>query len=173
MNTKFYLLPVAALVSMLCACGGGSDNDNTASNPPPAYAPGNLLVSRSVYDPGFIVAGPLPNNGNPTGSGTAAAAIDAVSPGTFPKVFTNDANDANFGVTSDIWLDQWTPGATSASQATNLTAMAKQAGFDISTSFPSKSELALNVSQDKSAITFVGYNAPSDQIDISNSNTPG
>ncbi|MDR0479318.1 MAG: hypothetical protein LBH31_05850 [Burkholderiaceae bacterium] len=132
-----------------------------------------MLVSRSVYDPSFTVTGPLPNNGNPTGSGTAAAAINAVSPGTFPNVFTNDANDANFGVTSDIWLDQWTPGATNASQNTNLTAMAKQAGFDISTSFPSKSELALNVSQDRSAITFVGYNAPSDQIDISNSNTPG
>jgi hypothetical protein len=172
------MLPVAALVSTLCACGGGSDSGGAASNPSSpatsaAYAPGNLLVSRSVYDPGFTVTGQLPDNGNPTGSGTAAAAVDAVSPGTFPNVFTNDANDANFGVTSDIWLDQWAPGGTSAAQSANLTAMAQQSGFDISTSFPSKSELALNVSLDKSAVTFMGYNAPSNRIDISNSSTPG
>jgi hypothetical protein len=180
----FRLLPIAAVTSALCACGGGhhSSTPGSASAPAPAsqpavstapYAPGNLLVSRSTYDSGFTVAGQLPYNGNPEGTGAAAAPVNAVSPGGFPNVFTNDANDANFGVTSEVYLDQWTPGATSASQTTDITAMAKQNGFDFATSFPSKSELGLTVSVDKSAITFMGYNAPIDQVDVSNSNTPG
>jgi hypothetical protein len=41
------------------------------------------------------------------------------------------------------------------------------------TSFPSKSELALNLSTDGRYITFMGYTAPVNGIDISNSNTPG
>lgn len=172
------MLPIAALVSALCACGGGSDSTASSSGTPATpsaavYTAGNLLVSRSTYDPGFTVSGNIPEyNGNPTGSGTAAAPVDAVTPGTFPNVFANDANDANFGITSAIWLDQWAPNGTSAASSVNLTEMAQKNGFDISTSFPSKSELALNVSTDKSAITFMGYNAPINRIDVSNSNTP-
>ncbi|HEX3636404.1 MAG TPA: hypothetical protein VHV99_13085 [Paraburkholderia sp.] len=172
-NTIFRLLPVAAVASMLCACGGSNPGTPTTTSTPPAPTGNKLLVSRSAYDPGFTVAGQLPYNGNPAGTGTAASAVSAVTPGGFPNVFNNDANDANFGVTSEIYLDQWAPGATSASQTTDITTLAKQNGFDISTSFPSKSELALNVSVDKSSITFMGYNAPIDQVDISNSNTPG
>jgi hypothetical protein len=41
------------------------------------------------------------------------------------------------------------------------------------TSFSSKSELALNLSTDHSYLTFMGYLAPIDAIDISNSNTAG
>ena len=41
------------------------------------------------------------------------------------------------------------------------------------TSFSSKSELALNLSTDGSYLTFMGYLAPIDAIDVSNSNTPG
>jgi hypothetical protein len=40
------------------------------------------------------------------------------------------------------------------------------------TSFPSKSELALNLSTDGSYLTFMGYVAPVGAADISNSNTP-
>jgi hypothetical protein len=40
------------------------------------------------------------------------------------------------------------------------------------TSFPSKSELALNLSTDGKDVTFMGYLAPVDGIDVSNSNTP-
>jgi len=172
------MLPIAALVSTLCACGGGSDSSGLLPGTPVApssggYTAGNLLVSRSVYDPGFTVTGPIREyDGNPTGAGTAAAPVDAVTPGTFPNVFTNEANDPNFGVTADIWLDQWTPNGAGAASSANLTELAQKSGFDITTSFPSKSELALNVSLDKSAITFVGYNAPHNRIDISNSNTP-
>ena len=41
------------------------------------------------------------------------------------------------------------------------------------TSFSSKSELALNLSTDHSYLTFMGYLAPIDAIDVSNANTPG
>jgi hypothetical protein len=41
------------------------------------------------------------------------------------------------------------------------------------TSFSSKSEIALNLSTDGRHITFMGYLAPVNAIDISNSNTPG
>jgi hypothetical protein len=41
------------------------------------------------------------------------------------------------------------------------------------TSFPSKSELALHLSTDGKYLTFMGYVAPIDAIDVSNSNTPG
>ena len=41
------------------------------------------------------------------------------------------------------------------------------------TSFSSKSELALNLSNDGRFITFMGYVAPVNTLDVSNSNTPG
>ena len=41
------------------------------------------------------------------------------------------------------------------------------------TSFSSKSELALNLSPDGKYVTFVGYNAAVDTVDVSNANTPG
>jgi hypothetical protein len=40
-------------------------------------------------------------------------------------------------------------------------------------SFSSKSELALNLSTDHQYVTFMGYDAPIDTLDVSNSNTPG
>jgi hypothetical protein len=45
-------------------------------------------------------------------------------------------------------------------------------GNSISTSFSSKSELALNLSTTRSALTFMGYEAPINMLDVSNSNTP-
>jgi hypothetical protein len=42
----------------------------------------------------------------------------------------------------------------------------------IVTSFSSKSELSLNLSTSRRALTFTGYNAPVNTLDVSNSNTP-
>jgi hypothetical protein len=75
-NTIFRLLPVAAVASILCACGGsnpGTPTATTTTSTPPAPTGNKLLVSRSAYDPGFTVAGQLPYNGNPAGTGTAAS----------------------------------------------------------------------------------------------------
>ncbi len=41
------------------------------------------------------------------------------------------------------------------------------------TSFSFKSELAVNVSEDGTAMTLLGYIAPANVIDVSNANTPG
>ncbi|WP_233836419.1 hypothetical protein [Paraburkholderia sp. ZP32-5] len=183
-STAFRLLPIAAMTSMLWACGGNSTPTTGASPSSGASAPApasgtqantqpSLLVSRAVYDPTFTVTGTLPFNATP--ETTNAAPVTAVTPGTYPNVFTTEGvtNDANFGVTSDMVIDQWAAGATSPTQYLDVTATAKQNGFDFTTSFASKSELAMNLSQDGTAITFNGYNAPVDSIDRSNSNTPG
>jgi hypothetical protein len=185
MQTTLRLLPIAAVVSFLAACGGTNSSTpastatgatSPASSTTPtttasAYTAGNLLVARTAYDSAFTVSGTLPYNATPTT--TNAAPISAVSPGTFPNVFTNDANDANFGVTSEVYLDQWAPGASAPAQTLDITAQASKNGVKFATSFASKSEMALNVSLDSKSVTFVGYNTSPDQLDISNSNTPG
>jgi uncharacterized protein (TIGR03437 family) len=43
----------------------------------------------------------------------------------------------------------------------------------VNTSFSSKSEVALNLSTDGTAITFMAYVAPPNTVDVSNSNSPG
>lgn len=90
----------------------------------------------------------------------------------FPGVFNNDKVDGSFGVTSPIFLDD----ITSDGKLLNTVAVDP---LRIVTSFSSKSELALNRSLDKKVITFVGYvGSPGfvtgpNQLDVSNSNTPG
>jgi hypothetical protein len=149
------------------------------------FLPGTLVVSRSVYvgDASTVTLGEtLPPGcaaGNVTlpllaGSTTTVAVTcaAATADGTFPGVFNNDTPDASFGVTSPIFLDNIT---TDGEELGTLGIPSNQ----IVTSFSSKSELALNLSVDRKSITFVGYRggtgfvtAPN-QLDVSNSNTPG
>jgi hypothetical protein len=98
----------------------------------------------------------------------------ATADGTYPTVFENDVPDGSFGVTSSIFLDN-------LSTEGQLFGTLAVPSAEIVTSFSSKSELALNLSQDGKSITFVGYRggaspffptAPN-QLDVSNSNTPG
>jgi hypothetical protein len=139
MNTTLKALPIAVLISVMYGCGGGVQNSpgstapqsgasapqGSASSTPATsasasnYTPGNLLVSRTAYDPANVVSGTLPYNATPTT--TNASPVTAVTPGTYPNVFTNDANDGNFGITSEAYLDQWTPGAGSPSQTLQKT----------------------------------------------------
>jgi len=149
------------------------------------FRPGTLVVSRSVYvgdsstvsvgetlPPGCVAGNvtlPLLAGGTTTVAVTCAA---ATADGTFPGVFNNDAPDGSFGVTSPIFLDNIT---TDGQRIGTLNIPSDQ----IVTSFSSKSELALNRSLDGKSITFVGYRggtgfvtAPN-QLDVSNSNTPG
>ena len=123
--------------------------------------PGNLLISRSVYTPASLVPGStvLP-------PGCVAACAVATTDGTYPFVWNNDLADSSFGITSKIYLDQSTP----SGRVLNTRAVPSD---QLVTSFPSKSELALNLSTDGSAVTFMGYVAPPDALDVSNSNTPG
>jgi hypothetical protein len=90
-RTTLRLLPIAAVTSVLWACGGSNHpaTPPAASTPPAAAAP-TLLVSRGIYDPNFALSGQLPYNanGNATTGVTPAQSIFAVSPGTFPNVPT-------------------------------------------------------------------------------------
>jgi len=134
--------------------------------------PGNLVVSRSVYSgtaSTATVGQALPPNCPVTASCPKKTATDN---GSFPaigstnNVWNNAAVDGSFGITAPIFLDQLTPSGTLVSTFAVPTSL-------LVTSFPSKSEIALNLSKDGSAITFMGYVAPVNTLDVSNSNTPG
>lgn len=143
------------------------------------FLPGNLVVSRSVYD----------NNANNVTVGmqlppvcvVSASCVAATNDGAFPFVFNNaapaphGAADGSFGITSPIFLDQITTSGTLVN--TLEIPNSSQKGVpptkdQMVTSFSSKSEISLNLSTDGSLLTFMGYLAPVDTLDVSNSNTP-
>jgi uncharacterized protein (TIGR03437 family) len=138
----------------------------------PGFTPGNLVVTRSVYSGDATtvhVSQPLP----PVCPATAkCGTATATAGGTYPtlanpnNVFDNNKADGSFGITSPILLDQLTPTGTLVNTLTIPPNM-------VVTSFSSKSELAINLSDDGSALTFMAYVAPLNSIDVSNSNTPG
>jgi hypothetical protein len=141
----------------------------------PFFKTGNLVVSRSVYD----------NNSNnitvgeqlPPGCAMANC-VSATFDGTFPQVFNNGLVDGSFGITSKIYLDQLNPSSGSVLGSLQVPSNAIDPYTfpyfpdHMVTSFSSKSELAVNLSTDRHSLTFMGYVAPVDAPDVSNSNTP-
>ncbi|WP_158945406.1 hypothetical protein [Granulicella sp. S190] len=139
------------------------------------FYPDNLVVSRSLYNNNVnnVKIGALlpPNCAN-----TVGPCVAAIDNGSYPFVFNNVTVDASFGITSKIYLDQVTPSGflldsleVPNSSLRNIRSESNQ----LVTSFSSKSEIALNLSTDGKLLTFMGYVAPIDAIDVSNSNTPG
>ena len=144
-----------------------------------------LVLSRSIYvgtaetvsvgqtlPPGCVpgaVTLPLLAGGTTTVNVTCST---ATADGTYPTVFNNNKADGSFGVTSPIFLDNITSDG-------HLLGTLSIPSDQIVTSFSSKSELALNRSTDGKSITFVGYRGgpgfltTPNQLDVSNSNTPG
>ncbi|HEY7336801.1 MAG TPA: hypothetical protein VH639_18040 [Bryobacteraceae bacterium] len=166
-NWRAAFYSVAAGAFMLAICGSTASAQNGSAY----FYPGNLVVSRSVYDnnPNNVQVGmtlpPICTN----------SCVQAVVDGTYPFVWNNDAVDASFGVTSKIFLDQITPSGTPVSslEVPNSSQKGVPPTKDqVVTSFSSKSEMALNLSTDGGSLTFMGYLAPIDAIDVSNSNTP-
>ena len=137
--------------------------------------PGNLVVSRSVYDnraANVTVGETLPPNCVVSTGSCVTAAYD----GTYPFVFNNAPIDGSFGITSRIFLDQITPFGWPISTIevpNNLEGRVGAKNDQLVTSFSSKSELALNLSTDGRYLTFMGYVSPANAVDVSNSNTPG
>jgi hypothetical protein len=155
------------LSGVVGATGALADDDGVE------FKPGNLLISRSVYDnnPANVAAGTtvLPPNCVP------ANCVTATADGSYPNIWNNDAVDASFGITAKIILDQLKP----SGELVNSLEVPNSSDRRISptkdqmvTSFPSKSEIALNLSTDGRVVTFMGYLAPIDALDVSNSNTP-
>lgn len=150
-SASFVLLLATTALSALLLAPQGARAQN-------AYTPGNLLVSKSVLNaPANLL---VPNQTVLPGGGGATA----VGNGLFSNIFKNEAPDPSFGVTTAITLDQVTRGGS---------VVGSQAVPGVVTSFSSKSELGLNLSADRRSVTFMGYNAPVNTLDVSNSNTPG
>lgn len=159
------------LVSSIVVTGAASA---PAQNGSTFFSPGNLVISRSVYDNNannVQVGETLPPNCQQTTGGCAGPATNN---GTYPEVWNNALVDGSFGITSQAFLDQYT---TAGSLVNSLTvASTRHIGAapladELVTSFSSKSELALNLSTDGQYLTFMGYVDGFDDLDVSNSNT--
>jgi|SRR5271165_2352971 len=143
-----------------------------ATAAPITLPPGDLAILYSVY-PGLPNPNTMSTGGYTTPNITAGVTVLPINPpvtaiadGTYPNVFNNAQVDGNFGVTAPIYLGQITPAGKTVS-TTDLTALT-----GITTSFSSKSEMALNLSTNRNALTFLGYNSAVGALDVSNSNTP-
>ncbi|SHJ75162.1 hypothetical protein SAMN05444159_1394 [Bradyrhizobium lablabi] len=135
------------------------------------FRPGNLLLSRSVYDnnPANIAVGTqLPPNC------VAPNCVTATADGSYPFIWDNSLVDGSFGITAKIVLDQLKPSGelVNSLEVPNSADGIPPTRDQMVTSFPSKSEIALNLSTDGRVVTFMGYLAPIDALDVSNSNTP-
>src|SRR5215475_854446 len=141
---------------------------------PGGLASGNLLVPTGVWKTNAdITAGTtqLPPN-CATADPAFVTCGTAVAPGSYPIVFNNSTADGNFGVTEPIVLDEINPNSDHLVKA--ITVPDNPANGDyLTTSFSSKSELAVLQSTDGQFDTFIGYVAAPGTIDASNSNAPG
>ncbi len=162
--------------------GGSAIAGNVGGSPAHAgerswFLPGNLVVSRSVYvgtaatiTPGVTVLPP----------GCTSGCAFASNNGSYPGVWNNDSVDGSFGVTAPVFLDQITQSGrlvnslpVPASPACGSGSSAGDTEDHAVTSFSSKSEVALNLSTSGRDMTFMGYVARPNTLDVSNSNTPG
>ena len=138
-----------------------------------ALVPGSLAISGTVYPRhgvNITVGQNLPFATNYSSSTNPEPAIpvypQAVVDGQYPYVFNNAAVDGSFGVGTpidlfDVSLDGRPLGVVHVPTS------------GMTTSFESKSELALNLSTDGQDLSFLGYDVPTGTLDASNSNTPG
>jgi hypothetical protein len=167
------LLTAVSVVGLTGAQTARASDDDGFTLP---FFPFNLAVARSVYvDTGSIQAGTtvLPPNCSPANCPTP---VTAVTSSAYPYVFNNDTVDGNFGITSKIYIDQVTPfgWVFSSLEVPNSSDHGVGPNSDqMVTSFSSKSELAVHLSTEGKALTFMGYYSPIGAIDVSNSNTPG
>ena len=162
-----------ALTALATAAAAAPAQADLPWSGPHFLLPDNLLVSSSVYDTGPAIQ---PGTTQLPPGCTGANCVTATNGGTYPYVFNNDLADASFGITSRVFLDEITPFGFPLAriEVPNSTVPGVSASSDqLVTSFSSKSELALNLSTDGRYVTFMGYNAPDDALDVSNSNTPG
>ncbi len=166
-------LSLAAFSLALSAVAQDGDHDRDDLH----FFPNNLVLSRSVYDnlaTNVIVGQLLPPNCPATAK--CPGAPGATNDGTFPYVFNNAAYDGSFGITSRIYLDQLTPSGHTINTLelpNSLTPGRTKTTNQLVTSFSSKSELGLHLSTSGKVLTLMGYVAPVNALDVSNSNTPG
>jgi hypothetical protein len=154
----------ARRLRLLATCAVAIASGAAAAQAAPA---GTLIIARSPYQgtaATVAVGQALPNTNGAT----------ATADGSYPGVFANDGPDGNFGITSPIVLDTYP--VTLAKQHYDVGAISGgvnvTAKIGVTTSFSSKSELGLHVSTNGKAVTFSGYGAKVNTLDVSNTNTP-
>jgi hypothetical protein len=130
---------------------------NAKSFPTHPFVPGSVVILDSTYpaggNPAISVGQPLAEGGN------------AIADGKYPEVFNNDSVDGTFAVATPLdLLDVDTSG--------NQLLQVKVPSDQVTTSFSSKSEGAINFSTDGQDLSFLGYNAVPNTLDPSNSDTP-
>ena len=167
-------LAAAAILSSGLASYGCSAFAQVSTPSQGSLSPNNLVVSRSVYDnkaSNVTVGEILPPNCAET-LGACGASTGAPYNGTYPYVFNNDLYDGSFGITSRIYLDQISILGQPQGSIEVPNSDEKGSTQHLVTSFSSKSELALHLSTNNKVLTFMGYVAPVNLLDVSNSNTP-
>jgi hypothetical protein len=169
-------MKVRASHFVLLGVAAGSLSSFAQSTPAAKLYPNNLVVSRSVYDnraANVTVGQILPPNCASTTAGCPSG-TGATNNGSYPYVFNNVLYDPAFGVSSQIYLDQLNlaGGAINTIAVPSNVTTGPDAADHLVTSFSSKSELGLHLSTSGDYLTFMGYVAPVDTIDVSNSNTP-
>jgi hypothetical protein len=126
--------------------------------------PGSLVISSSTYDRTVGAIASLAVGSKLAGSATATA--KATSGNNYVTVWNNASVDSSFGVTSPIQLTDLDP-ATG-----RILGQVAVPADQVVTSFPSKSELGLHVTNDLNGahLVFVGYaGAGIGALDVSNS----
>ena len=176
-----FALAAVGAAALFATHSSAQDDDHSRFH----FIPNSLVLSRSVYagDASSVTVGQTLPPGCVAGNvsipliagGSTSVAVTcgtAIADGTYPTVFNNDTVDGSFGITSPVFLDNIT---TNGKLLDTLPVPSDL----LVTSFSSKSELAVHRSLDGKSITFVGYRGGSgfvtgpNQLDVSNSNTPG
>jgi hypothetical protein len=130
----------------------------------PLLKPNSLVISSSTYDRSQGAVASL--TVGTVLSGSAKATTNAIAGNNYVHVWDNETVDASFGVTSAIQLTEIEP--RSGHVFNTLTVPTDQ----VVTSFPSKSELGLHITQaaNGSRLVFIGYaGAGVGALDVSNS----
>jgi hypothetical protein len=151
-NKLSVLLAIAATAAMAKSAHGQAFNAN------------DILVSASTYQGSASTI----ETGTTLLTGASPTGTLAVANGSYPNLTNNDSVDGNFGITSPLSLLEINPTTDALDNTINVTALT-----GVVTSFTSKSEGSLNLSTNGTAVTIMGYDSGVNQIDISNSNTPG
>jgi hypothetical protein len=142
--------------------------------------PSDLIISASTFVPntgeaaGLTAGQPItvdgtPEPASPPGGPTAIAVATDANLG----VFTNSSADSNFGITAPLTLLSVNPTTGTVDQSLTLPTS------QIVTSFSSKSEGSLSLSQDGHSLNIVGYHVTTDAytpspvgaLDVSNAST--
>jgi hypothetical protein len=169
----------ASAVAAVAAAPAASALADGASNNAPRWAfrnnarlvPDSVVISGTVFprdgvNPSIGQTLPYATNYGSTVPEPTPVLAQAVAPGQFPYIFNNDGPDGSFAVQTPI--DLW-----DVSLGGQPLGAVHVPTNEMTTSFSSKSELAINLSTDGQSVSFSGYGAPVGEFDASNSNTPG